>query len=71
MRVEIVYREELDTKTIIINAAHIEINKKWKWGIEVYVLDVAGEEHRANSEQKRLEKISVDGDTIWRRGERL
>lgn len=71
MKVEIVYREKCDTKTIIINAARIEINEKWKWGVEVYVLDVAGEEHRANSGQKHLEEISVDGDTLWRRRERL
>lgn len=58
--VEIQYRG----RTKIISAAHIEI-EKGNGAFEIYVLDVAGVEHRENSANEELEFIHVDKETRY------
>ena len=60
IKVEIQYRG----RTKIISAAHIEIEKE-NGAFEIYVLDVAGVEHRESSANEELEFINVDSKTRY------
>lgn len=53
-------------KTVIINAAHIEI-MKGDGIFQIYVLDVSGKKYRANSNDELLENVYVDGGVEYRR----
>ena len=54
------------TRTIIINAAHVDMGKKDNI-FEIYAIDVAGEEHRTNSNDELLENVYVDGEVKYQR----
>ena len=62
IKVEIEYKG----RTKIINAAHIDI-KEENGVFDIYVLDVAGEEHRENSANEELEVIYVDEEIKYSR----
>ncbi len=62
IKVEIEYKG----RTKIINAAHIDI-KEENGVFDIYVLDVAGEEHRENSANEELEVIYVDEEIKYNR----
>jgi hypothetical protein len=62
IKVEIEYKG----RTKIINAAHIDI-KEENGVFDIYVLDVAGEEHRENSANEELEVIYVDEERKYNR----
>lgn len=62
IKVEIEYKN----RTKIINAAHIDI-KEENGVFDIYVLDVAGEEHRENSANEELEVIYVDEERKYSR----
>lgn len=62
IKVEIEYKG----RTKIINAAHIDI-KEENGVFDIYVLDVAGEEHRENSANEELEVIYVDEERKYSR----
>lgn len=67
IKVQIEYGTWSDiTRTKIINAAHIETIKEDEI-FQIYVLDVSGEEHRANSNEELLENVYVDGEVKYRR----
>lgn len=71
LKVVIEYGPKPDTnRTKIMNAAHVEICQSNEV-FEIYVLDVAGEEHMANSTDESLENVYIDGENKFRRRKRI
>ena len=66
LKVEIKYKN----RTKIINAANVDI-KEENGVFDIYVLDIAGEEHWANSTNEELEVIYVDEERKYNKLHRI